>query len=81
MGRTLNPLQSFHGSLAKKCIYMISKGYSLIGGLPTFVWVSVSNRIGSSKFRQYSKYKCEIWALDTNALRAGVLPRPIGLST
>ena len=64
----------------------ISIGYSLIGGLPTFVWVSVSNRIGlsqmgSSKFRQYSKYKCEIWALDTNAQRADVLPRPIGLST
>ena len=31
--------------------------------------------MGSSKFRQYSKYKCEIWALDTNAQRAGVLPR------
>ena len=52
-----------------------------MGGLPTFVWVSVSNRIGSSKFRQYSEYKCVIWALDTNAQRAGVLPRPIGLCT
>ena len=68
---------SLNGSLAKKCIYLISKGYSLIG-LPCFVWVSVSNRIGlsqmgSSKFRQYSKYRCEIWALDTNAQSAGVL--------